>query len=269
MRLLSKIFKASGIQMEEQSVTIEVPRFTGDAYTARGKTPEERKAQEALDILSRARGEHVRILDQAESEAARLIHKASIAVEDMNREAEAERKRLYDELFDTARQEGYDEGFNTGKAKADLLIAEAERFRAETLAERERTYAAIEPDMVELILGITRKLLGDAADMHPQVVTNLIRQGLAEATLTGSLTLRVSKDDYEAVTADKEQLVAIAEGAHIEIVRDISLTRGDCIIETNYGNIDCSLERQYESFARNMRYIMNAAKPETDDDSIE
>jgi len=262
---LSKIFKASGIQMDTQTKTIEIPCFvkTDGGKMIAGNA----QGREEVDVLSRVRSEHVRILDQAEAEAARMIREAAVGVEVMRRDAEAEREHLRAEVRETAWKQGYDEGFRDGDAERNRIVAEAERLQAETLAECERAYAAIEPDMVALTLGITRKLLGDAVAINPQVVLNLIRQGLAEATLTGTLTLRVSKDEYEIVAADKEQLVAMADGAHIEIVRDVSLAKSDCIIETAYGNIDCSLDRQYESFAQNMRYIMNAAKPETDSDS--
>jgi len=256
----------------QNTVTIEVPRFDtvnskANAGIRQGLPPAESTTQEVVDILAKARGEHVRILDQAESEAARLIHEAAVAADTMKQEAAEESNRLREEILETAQKQGYADGFGKGDEEHKRVVAEAERLRAETLKERERTYAAIEPDMIALMLGITKKILGDAADINPQVISNLIRQGLAEATLTGTLTLRVSKEDYETVMADKEQLVAIAEGSHIEIVRDISLAKSDCIIETAYGNIDCSLDRQFESFAQHIRYIMNAAKPETADDS--
>jgi flagellar biosynthesis/type III secretory pathway protein FliH len=38
-------------------------------------------------------------------------------------------------------------------------------------------------------------------------------------------------------------------------VKDLSLNPTDCIIETPYGNIDCSLERQMQDLIENLYYI--------------
>jgi len=249
---LSKIFKAAGIRLDtENTVTIDVPRFDQNA----AESP-------AANAATRTQSEYDRILNQAQSEGARIIREAHVNAAQMREKAEAERERLREETYAKAHEEGFDEGYGKGAAEADLLKAEAHRLHEETLAEQKRTYAAIEPDMVDLTLSIVKKLLGDVADIHPQVIANLIRQGIAESTSTGALVIRISREDYETVAADKDALTAAAEGADIELVRDLSLAKSDCIIETVYGNIDCSLDRQYEAVKQNLRYIWNAAKPE-------
>jgi len=251
MKSLSKIFKASHIQLDaEHAVKIDnTSVMEPPQQVVSGAYPVERPENERLAAVRKARAEAEAILRRAMDEA-----------EQIRTIAEAERERLCEETLAQSRKEGYAEGYGKGVAEAEALKQEAQRLCEETLAERERTYAAIEPEMVELTLGIIKKLLGNAVSLCPQTVVNLIRQGLAEATITGTLTVRVAKADYEIVAAEKETLSAAAEGVEIELVRDVSLAPSDCIIETPFGNIDCSLDGQYESLTRNIKYILNASQ---------
>jgi len=52
-------------------------------------------------------------------------------------------------------------------------------------------------------------------------------------------------------------LAAVEGGAEVEIVKDLSLGKAECIIETPYGSVDCSLEGQIEQMRESLMMILN------------
>ncbi|MCL2699868.1 MAG: FliH/SctL family protein, partial [Defluviitaleaceae bacterium] len=84
----------------------------------------------------------------------------------------------------------------------------------------------------------------------------IIRKGFSESKMSGDITIRVSDADYEATYESREEIQQYADaGAKLEILKDPSLTQGDCIIETPFGAIDCSLDQQSESLKKNLYFI--------------
>ena len=210
------------------------------------KSSEEKARSSARGIVDNATIEAGKILTTAREEAARLKKEAEESIE-------KERAKV---LLD-AEKKGYEDGYQKGSKEAEGIINEANNLKTETSNEREAAISRLEPDLVELIIRIVKKLISDTVKINPQVVLYLIRQGLAQSNFTGDVTLRVSKDDYDSVIANKDTLLEFVEGgANLEVIKDFSLGAGDCLIETPFGVIDSSLDMQYEEVRESLRLIL-------------
>jgi len=136
-------------------------------------------------------------------------------------------------------------------------VDEANSLKTETYSQREEAIKSLEPELVDLIIRICRKLVSDSLHTNPQVILHLIRQGLAQSNFTGDVTLRVSKEDYDNVISNKEALMESVEGgAELLILKDFGLGLGDCVIETPFGVIDSSLDMQFEEIRESLRLIL-------------
>jgi flagellar assembly protein FliH len=197
-----------------------------------------------------------RILASAESEAERLKTKVLADAENEAKsivsEAHAEASKIKTEAYN----EAYGNGLKKGEEEAKLLVKDAEQIKAEAYIEKNKILNSAEPEAVELISSIVKKLVGDIYAVNPSVIMFLIRQGLAQVAAAGDITIHVSRQDYDGLIPNKEEILALAEaGTKIDIMRDVSLNPSDCVIETRFGNIDCSLNRQYEALKENLYYI--------------
>ena len=232
-------------EMPEMLDAPDIEALTADA---------EEKAQEiAKTIVDAAKNEAGTIIGQARMEAEGII-------KDARRTAEQDSALM---LMD-AEKKGYEEGHQKGISTAQTIVDEAEALKTETLTEREAAIKALEPELINLVIRISRKLVSDTARINPDVVLHLIRQGLSQSSFTGDLTLRVSKDDYDNVVSNKEQLMEYLEGgAQFDIVKDFGLGIGDCVIETPFGVIDSSLDMQFEEIGDNLRLILEGNLEDT------
>jgi flagellar assembly protein FliH len=68
--------------------------------------------------------------------------------------------------------------------------------------------------------------------------------------------IHVSKQEYYIVVENLSQLIEATSNSAIEVIKDLSLNKGDCIIETPFGNVDSSFDMQFEAIKNDLIYIL-------------
>lgn len=210
----------------------------------------EPETEEEIDnpevALEKARIEADEIITAANEEAERIIANA-------NAEAEALKK----EAFAQAEKQGYDDGFRQALEETQEKKEEAESLLENAKIEKQNILNSAEPEMVELVVNIINKLVNNAQIVNKDVIKCVIKKGLSQTKIMGDIFIHVSADDFDDVTESKEDIVSEVDGnAKIEIVKDLSLKIGDCLIETPFGNIDCSISQQLEEVKNSLNYIL-------------
>ena len=262
MKLLPNVLKARSVTIDSENiVTIETNFFVKSEPDINGEfLDEEEKPAPKISNVEDAAAQAAQILGNAERKAGQMLQSAKRQIEEEKTSAEKKTRTEAEALFLQSRKSGYDEGYAEGikkaEAEGDLIIAESERVLAEAEAEKARMFASAEPEMVALVAQAAEKLLSKHAQTDPQIIFHLIRQGMAGATLTGDVFVHVSAEDYPIAAEHADSIRSAAEGGvNIEIIKDLSLKKTDCIIETPFGNIDCSLGQQFESLKKSLFFI--------------
>jgi flagellar assembly protein FliH len=239
---LSKIFKASDVTIDRDNVVM----FDSDAADKFEDTAvEDSIAVEQPKESPEQQAE--KIIRQAQREAESIIRTAK-----QNAEAEAEA------IADQAYEQGYQEGMDLAAAEGDAIKAQAQKVVLDAWEERKTLLNKLEPEIVELIIRITGKLLDDSIELNPKLIVVLIKQGLSGSNLTGEVIVHVSGADYDAAVECKDELHALTDSStRLEIMKDPSLKPMDCIIETPYGDVDCSLNQGFEAIVKNLKYRLN------------
>lgn len=242
---MSRIIKSSNLKLDGgNKFVIETKRVEQEMPVIAAHVDEEGMDEAAL-VLHKAKKEAEEILAEANKNAEMLIA-------EVRKKCEEEKSGI----FDAAYVKGYEHGKEEGLQSAAELRAEAEGMAAEAEEYRRGIYEGMEGELVELIAGIAGKLTADTVRINPMVIVNLIKQGMAEATATGDINVRVSPEDYDTVLEHRESILPRQSGgSEIEIMRDASLAKSDCVIETSFGNIDLSIDRQFGELKQNLYYI--------------
>jgi flagellar assembly protein FliH len=88
--------------------------------------------------------------------------------------------------------------------------------------------------------------MGEIAE-NRELILNVVRQAVLDAQSDENVTVRISAEDYAFIEQIKENL-----GKDLEAVKrakfEVSdqITDGGCIIETNYGDVDATVEQRVE-----------------------
>lgn len=177
-------------------------------------------------------------LSAARAEAERIVAEAQA------RASECERQ---------ARERGLAEA----RARADEELARAvEPLRqqlAQTIEEltslRGLVVARAERDMVKLALEIAKRVVHREVVVDGEVALTLARVALARIHSRAQVRLHLAPEDLTYVAA---RLESLGEGCSVELVEDRAVGRGGCLVETEMGDIDARIERQFAEVERSL-----------------
>ncbi len=197
-----------------------------------------------------------KILQEAKSEADFIINKANEDARAIISQAQAEA----DFLRNQAKEQGYTEG--TAKATEQAVSQlkqkemELELLEKQLMSEYEQKKEELEPILVDVILKlfseITQVIALDKRDMILTLVNNVMAGGEASR----NFVIRVCNEDAIFLKENKEKIIGAArKDIHIEIVVDPSLKRNQCLIDTDTGVYDCSLDIQLENLINDIKIL--------------
>jgi type III secretion protein L len=158
------------------------------------------------------------------------------------------------EAYEQEKQRGYEDGHAAGK---DHLAEELARLSAES----SRLVSDFETRIPEIVMSALRQILGtyDQTDLVIQTVSQALRMFHHQT----ELTLRVPPDRVEEVRARVGELRAgSGAGADIAVVADPHLSPGGCVLESERGSVDASIEAQLAVLDRAMRKELAGRSPE-------
>jgi hypothetical protein len=149
---------------------------------------------------------------------------------------------------------------NHGQARLTELI---DRLAAsiELLAgERGRILARAESQLVELAAAIARRVIGRELSVDPSLLADLAAEGIDALGPKERLIVRLGEfDDDTAIETIRARLTARAP--QCQVLQDPTLSRGACVVETEYGSVDESLEARLASVVEALGAPGEAAKP--------
>ncbi len=245
---MSRIVKSGNVSMNDsQAFVVETKRIepAREAYALEPEQENDGSVPEDEAIILKAR-----------REAERIIKTANVDAEILLQDVKAQAEQLCSQAEIAAREEGYRQGYKAGMEETEKMKSEAGAIIDGALEQRRKTLEELEPQIVGLIIDIVDKLLSAGLSINPQIITTLIRKGMAESTITGDINIRVSAMDFGNVVASRTELMSLISGSgNIEIIKDAALEHGDCIIETAFGNIDVSLDRQFDSLKNDLMLL--------------
>jgi flagellar assembly protein FliH len=107
--------------------------------------------------------------------------------------------------------------------------------------ERDRYYSRVEAEIVQLSLAIAAKILHREAQVDAMLVASLVRMAMENMREGSSVTIRVAPSKGEAW---KRYFASVPSATRVEVVEDAALNDQDCILETELGSANFSLEKQ-------------------------
>ena len=185
-------------------------------------------------------------------------------------EAEAEAQQLIDEArsqVQTIRDHAYQEG-------REEAIAEYTKRTVEALRAFDAYKAEIEPQYVGLVRVCVEKILGQELKLNPDAVVGIVRNTLRDATQQREINVRVHPADVDILRKNQRRLLdMLARAGNIEIREDQAVRRGGCIVVTEQGTMDASLDRQLaaieEALKDELEGIQHGRAPTVEDGESE
>ena len=172
----------------------------------------------AADVA--AWGEAEALLASARQQADAIIARAEA-------ELEAERRR------------GYDEG------QAEAQMEQAEKM-IDTVGRTIDYFARVEGDMVALVMAAVRKIIDGFDDAERVLI--VVKNALSVVRNQKQMTLRLHPQQVDVVRSRVNDLLAAYPGVgYLDIVPDGRLAMESCILESEIGLVEASIESQIKA----------------------
>ncbi len=121
-----------------------------------------------------------------------------------------------------------------------------------------RYYSRVEAEVVSLALSIAAKILHRESQVDPQVVVALVQMALKQMKDGSAVSVRVRPE--EAVRW-RDHFSAVRMHVVVTVVEDPTLQKNDCMLETELGVANLSLESQLKEVERGFFDVL-AQKPQ-------
>lgn len=187
--------------------------------------------------ISEAEKKAKKIINDAEAEAAKIIEKAKKE----KTEILAEKDEIYKEIKAEAQAEGMQEAqaeIDRSQKELALLISSFEE-------EFNREKSRIRKDIIELAVKIASIVIDVKLETEHDMINNIISDMLS----------KIDDNHRDIVVRVNPQLIPYIEEnrfyehinqKNIEFISDPELKKGDCVVETNLGGKEGSLEHKLD-----------------------
>lgn len=185
------------------------------------------------------------ILEEARQEAENILEEA-------RREAEALKQQAYDD----AQKNGYSDGYAKGVEEAEQMKKSVEQEEIRLQQDYRREFDRMESVLVDAILEVVENVFQIQFAEKKDFVLHLLQGTLNKIEGSKDYLIRVSKEDFTVLSEKKGEIQSqLPRNSVLEIVEDLTLTKNQCLIETDGGVFDCSLDTQMDSLVRDLRTL--------------
>ena len=125
------------------------------------------------------------------------------------------------------------------------------------LSSEKKVFEAIAPDLIEISLEIAKKIIKHEVQTDPQIVIDTVLDVLKNIPKNEpKITIKVNSTQAQYVKDNlPSQLTLLGVESKLMILADDNITEGSCIVQTNNGVVDASIEAQLDIIQNALRGI--------------
>lgn len=150
------------------------------------------------------------------------------------------------EAFQKAFEEGRRSGLELAEKKTEAMLRRFSKSIADVAELRPGIIKATEREVVELSIEIAKKLVHREIAIDEKIIATFVRVALDRLTTKSSLKVFLNPADLEVVRKNLHQILANDPDRVVELKVDDQLNRGDCLVESDYGNVEARISEQFK-----------------------
>ncbi|BDU63030.1 flagellar assembly protein FliH [Candidatus Borrelia fainii] len=210
------------------------------------KILEEAKEQ-ANKIVSLASERAEALQKEADNKKGAIEQESNLEIEKIVKEHEARLKRELETEMARGRNEGYDAGFNKGREDYDKILGKLNNIISSLIAKRKEILESSGEHIMNLVMQIAVKVVKKIIDSQKDVVIENVNEALKKVKSKTNIVIRVNLDDIDVVSHQKHEFISKFDFIkNLEVVEDVNIGKGGCIIETDFGEIDARISSQLD-----------------------
>jgi len=155
-----------------------------------------------------------------------------------------------EEIEKQAYQRGFDEGqkaaIESRSQEIEPVLKSLHQAFVQLQNLRTEIYKTIEKEVVKLALAIARKVICQEVKTNKDVVLCVAKEALSKIEVPGEIKVKLNPSDLQFIKETKDQLTHFLYNIeNVTFEAEASISSGGCVIETNLGEIDARIEKQF------------------------
>lgn len=172
-------------------------------------------------------------------------------------------------LFKTEMQKAKDEGIalankeaetiiDNANKEAESIINEAAMLKQKAADDYKGYLTGIEEEVINLVVAIAERAVNKKIEEDDEFIINLVKESMEKVATKKDVVLKVSAEDYPVIIGNTNILLSSIEGfGDVNIVKEDSLKKGSCIVDTPQGTIDGGIETRVRQLENEIHKILN------------
>jgi len=195
-------------------------------------------------------------LEASAAQAESIIEKANIESDSILYEAHNNADIIKKEAY----LEGKEKGLEDAKTEIGQQISkyqtEHEQFKIEMQQQYDAMKSKMEPELVGVITDVFKKVINIISDNNEEIILDLVNSVMHNTEVSREFVIKVSTDDYKFLINNQGKIYcAMSKEVQIEIVEDLSMAKNQCVIESDIGVYDCSLDIQLKNLIKDIKLL--------------
>jgi flagellar assembly protein FliH len=150
------------------------------------------------------------------------------------------------EAFTKGYAQGERAGLEAGGKRAEAMLRRVAQTIEELGGLRQTLIQETEREMVQLALTLARRVVHREVTLDPELAAALAHVALERLGMNTPATIRLNPEDYTIVAQDSTRW----GGQTVTVVPDPAISRGGCLVESAFGSVDATIERQFDELSR-------------------
>lgn len=139
-------------------------------------------------------------------------------------------------------------GIESGNEKIESVVNSINLGLSELIKIRQDIYLETEQEIVKLAMAIARKVVCNEIRVNKDTVVNVVKEAVEKVEGNEKVKVRLSCKDFQFIKSEKPAIIdKIINIDNVGFEMDDSIPDGGCIIETESGDIDARIEKQFQA----------------------
>ncbi|MDR1366934.1 MAG: HrpE/YscL family type III secretion apparatus protein [Puniceicoccales bacterium] len=203
------------------------------------------------ELIGTANARAQELIDEANRNAEKIVQEANEKSQRVLDEALDKREKIFEEAkkyYESEARRGYDDGYATGKAEMAKQLAEL-------VVKSTDNMKYLESSIAGLVVKALQRIIGEVD--RRELIVDIVRQALKAVKNQQEAILKVSPQDSQAVRDNLKEILSDGIVDYLEVMADSRLKPGTCILETDLGVVDASLDIQVEAIVGAFKKVMS------------
>ena len=194
--------------------------------------------------------------EEKQPSAEELYEEAKKEVAKLLEDARTEGEMIRNEAYEMARKKGYEAGYNEGMNEVEAMKQEVQQKEEALWKDYNAKVEELEPMLVEKVADLMEYVFRVQFSTSRAMIMHILSGAIGKINNSKEFIVHVSHEDVAVVKANHDRILAMVPNAvSVEVAEDPALVKNQCLLETDGGVYDCSLDVQMEKLIKSIKTL--------------